>query len=82
MQMQGYGRPQYVNTQYPWDGLEDVKPGEVPERFNPVGSYVRYFTLPERLAGKRIFVSFQGAESGLAVWCNGHYAASPRRSSS
>ena len=74
MQMQGYGRPQYVNTQYPWDGWEDVKPGEVPERFNPVGSYVRYFTLPERLAGKRIFVSFQGAESGLAVWCNGHYA--------
>jgi len=74
IQLQGYGRPQYVNVQYPWDGVEDVKPGEVPEEFNPVGSYVRYFTLPERFAGKRVFVSFQGAESGLAVWCNGHYA--------
>ena len=74
IQLQGYGRPQYVNTQYPWDGCEDVKPGEVPEKFNPVGSYVKYFTLPERFTGMRIFISFQGAESGLAVWCNGHYA--------
>ena len=73
IQLQGYGRPQYVNVQYPWDGCENVKPGEAPERFNPVGSYVKYFTLPERMAGKRIAVSFQGAESGLAVWCNGHY---------
>lgn len=72
-QLHGYGRPQYVNTQYPWDGGEDVKPGEVPEKFNPVCSYVKYFTLPARMAGKRIFISFQGAESGLAVWCNGYY---------
>lgn len=74
IQLQGYGHPQYVNVQYPWSGVEDVKPGEVPVECNPVGSYVKYFTLPERLAGKRIFVSFQGAESGLAVWCNGRYA--------
>ena len=73
-QLHGYGRPQYVNVQYPWDGCEDVKPGEVPEKFNPVCSYVKYFTLPEHMEGKRIFVSFQGAESGLAVWCNGRYA--------
>ena len=72
-QLHGYGHPQYVNTQYPWDGCEDVKPGEVPEKYNPVSSYVKYFTVPERFAGKRVFVSFHGAESGLAVWCNGHY---------
>ncbi len=72
-QLHGYGRPQYVNTQYPWDGCEDVKVGEVPEKFNPVCSYVKYFTLPEHMAGKRVFISFQGAESGLAVWCNGRY---------
>lgn len=73
-QLHGYGHPQYVNVQYPWDGCEDVKPGQVPEKFNPVSSYVKYFTLPEYMAGMRIFISFQGAESGLAVWCNGHYA--------
>ena len=42
--------------------------GEIPERFNPVASYVKYFKVPERMKGKRIFVSFQGAESGLALW--------------
>ena len=73
-QLHGYGRPQYANVQYPWDGCEDVKLGQAPEEFNPVASYVKYFTLPERMAGMRVFISFQGAESGLAVWCNGHYA--------
>ena len=73
IQLNGYGRPQYVNFQYPWDGREAVPPGRTPENYNPVGSYVRYFTLPDYMTGMRIFVSFQGAESGLAVWCNGQY---------
>lgn len=73
IQMQGYGVPQYVNIQYPWDGTDDLLPGQVPEKRNPVGSYVKYFTVPEEWEGCPIFVSFQGAESGLAVWLNGHY---------
>ncbi|MCD7717680.1 MAG: DUF4981 domain-containing protein [Lachnospiraceae bacterium] len=100
MQMEGYDAIQYVNTQYPWDGREEVTPprfasdqeknpdenatsgggqqdgpliGGIPERFNPVGSYVKYFTLPASMTGKRVFISFQGAESGLTVWLNGHY---------
>lgn len=73
IQMEGYDIPQYVNTQYPWEGKEEIKPGEIPTHFNPVASYVKYFEVPERMKGKRIFVSFQGAESGLAVWLNGTY---------
>ncbi|MCM1182149.1 MAG: DUF4981 domain-containing protein [Roseburia sp.] len=73
IQMEGYGKPQYVNVQYPWDGHEAIEPGEIPTRFNPTASYVKYFTLPERFAGKRVFVSFQGVESGFALWCNGAY---------
>ena len=73
IQMQGYDVPQYVNVQYPWDGREEINPGEVPTRFNPVASYVKYFTLPENWQGQRVGVCFEGAESGLAVWCNGHY---------
>ena len=73
IQMEGYDKPQYVNVQYPWDGHEAIKPGEIPTRFNPTASYVKYFTLPERFAGKRVFVSFQGVESGFALWCNGEY---------
>ena len=73
IQMEGYDVLQYVNVQYPWEGHEMVHPGEVPEKFNPVASYVKYFCVPEHMNGKRLFVSFQGAESGLAVWLNGYY---------
>ena len=65
--------PQYANTQYPWEGHEEIAPGEIPEKFNPVASYVKYFEVPESMKGRRLFISFQGAESGLALWLNGHF---------
>ena len=73
IQMEGYGVPQYCNVQYPWDGREDIEVGEIPEDFNPVASYCKHFFLPESFAGRRVFVSFQGAESCVIVWLNGHY---------
>ena len=73
IQMEGYDVPQYANVQYPWEGHEDIHPGEVPEHFNPVASYVKYFEVPEEMQGKRLFISFQGAESGIALWLNGHF---------
>ncbi len=73
IQTEGYGVPQYANTQYPWDGIDSVEPGGIPEYFNPVASYVKYFTLPEGFARNPVRISFQGAESGLAVWLNGNY---------
>ena len=73
IQMEGYDAPQYANVQYPWEGHDEIHPGEIPEYFNPVASYVKYFTVPERMKGKRLFISFQGAESGLALWLNGAF---------
>ena len=73
IQMEGYDAPQYANVQYPWEGHEDIHPGEIPEHFNPVASYVKYFTVPEQMKGKRLFISFQGAESGIALWLNGQF---------
>ena len=73
IQMEGYDVPQYANVQYPWEGHEDIHPGEIPEHFNPVASYVKYFEVPEKMQGKRLFISFQGAESGIALWLNGHF---------
>ncbi len=73
IQMEGYDAPQYANTQYPWEGHEEIGPGEIPEKFNPVASYVKYFEVPESMKGRRLFISFQGAESGLALWLNGHF---------
>ena len=73
IQMEGYDVPQYANVQYPWEGREEVEPGQIPERFNPVASYVKYFEVPEEMEGKKVFISFQGAESGIAVWLNGNF---------
>ena len=71
IQMEGYGKPHYTNTPYAWDGNEVINPEEIPQRFNPVACYVKYFYAPADW--KKIFVSFQGAESSLTLWLNGHF---------
>lgn len=73
MELQGYGKPQYVNTMYPWEGTMPFQPPLVPEHDNPVGSYVRMFDLEPALRGKRVFLSFQGVETALYVWLNGTF---------
>ncbi len=74
LQLQGYDRPQYVNVGYAWDGQEDIEPGQVPTRDNPIGSYVRTFEIDRPLApGERLSVAFHGAESAIALWLNGRY---------
>ena len=73
IQMEGYDAPQYANVQYPWDGHDDIEPGEIPQSFNPVASYVKYFEVPERMKGMPLYISFQGVESAFALWLNGEY---------
>lgn len=73
LQTEGYGAPQYANTQYPWEGRDNPMPGEVPQRFNPTADYVKYFTVPQRMRGQRLFISFHGVESGFALWLNGAF---------
>ena len=70
IQMQGYDRPQYCNVQYPWDGIEDVIAPAIPQKFNPVGSYLREFNIPDEWS-EPCYISFQGVESAFLLWCNG-----------
>lgn len=73
IQMEGYDIPAYLNVQYPWDGREQIWAGEIPTRFNPTANYVKYFSLPEAMKDAPVYISFQGVESGMAVWLNGRY---------
>ena len=73
IQIQGYDRMQYINTQYPWDGTEFMRPPQVSEDYNPVGSYVRFFEVDQALKGKPLAISFQGVEIAFYVWLNGHF---------
>lgn len=73
IQLEGYDIPQYANVQYPWDGREQIEPGQIPEEFNPVANYVKYFEVPEQMKKGPLYISFQGVESAFALWCNGSY---------
>lgn len=73
IQLQGYDQCQYTNVTYPWDGYSPIKPPEVSQAYNPVGSYVKYITVPSNFQGKRVYLSLQGAESACYVWLNGHF---------
>lgn len=73
IQLQGYDKPQYVNTQYPWEVHEQLVPPQIPKKRNPVGSYVKFFDVDKELLGKETFISFQGVETAIYVWLNGEF---------
>lgn len=73
IQLQDYDKPQYVNTQYPWEGHEQLVPPQIPKKRNPVGSYVKFFDVDKELLGKETFISFQGVETAIYVWLNGEF---------
>ncbi len=70
-QLQGFDYPQYTNIRYPWENTEPLVPPFAPIVYNPVGSYVRTFEIPEDWKGSPVFISFQGVESAFYVWING-----------
>ena len=74
MELQGHGTPQYINTLYPWDGVELLRPPVIPKDSTPVGSYVRFFdmecAIPE---GGEVLLSFGGVETAFSVWLNGTF---------
>lgn len=73
IQLRGYDRPQYVNVQYPWDGHEDIEPGQVPSLFNPVSTYAVDIALPALAEGEGLSFVAEGAESALALWVDGAF---------
>ena len=74
IQLCGYGNPHYVNTMYPWDGIEKINPGQIQQNYNPVGSYVKYIEIPEKIySDEKIIISFQGVETAFALWINGNF---------
>ena len=70
----GYDRPIYTNVTYPWAATDyGLNPPYAPTNFNPVGHYKRTFEVPDKWAGKRVRLHFEGVESAYYVWINGEY---------
>ncbi|WP_238858603.1 glycoside hydrolase family 2 TIM barrel-domain containing protein [Clostridium sp. YIM B02569] len=73
IQLQGYDKCQYINTMYPWEGHDELRPPHISKTYNPVGSYVTFFEVKDELKNKQTFISFQGVEAAFYVWVNGEF---------
>ena len=76
-QMQGYGTPLYSNIKYPFVKNPPTVMETPPLHYtnynarNPVGSYRRTFTIPNKWDGREIFIVFDGVDSAFYLWVNG-----------
>ena len=79
-EMQGYDHPIYDNVEYPHantppfiNARKGFNDGGKNYGINPVGSYVRFFNLPEGWETRRTFIHFGGIYSAAFVYLNGQY---------
>lgn len=69
-ELQGFDAPIYTDVSYPFP----ANPPYQPENYNPVGAYVREFTIPQSWDGMDIYLDFEGVESAFYCWVNGELA--------
>ena len=69
-ELQGFDMPIYTDVAYPFP----VNPPVQPTDYNPVGAYVRDFSVPGSWDGMDIYLDFEGVESAFYCWVNGELA--------
>ena len=76
-QLQGFGKPIYVNMQYPFHRDRPSVTGEPNKDWyaydhrNPVGSYVTFVNVTKEMLTKNLILHFGGVHSAFYVWVNG-----------
>ncbi|MDR0799682.1 MAG: DUF4981 domain-containing protein, partial [Dysgonamonadaceae bacterium] len=65
----GFGIPIYTNITYPYP----KNPPYIDHDDNPVGCYVRDFTIEDNWKTRRIFLHFESGLAAMYVWINGKY---------
>ena len=68
-EINGYGIPIYVNQ--PYEFTRDPQPPDVPDDYNPVGSYREDFNIPDDWDNRRIVLHFGAVKSAFFLWING-----------
>ncbi len=66
----GYGVPIYVNHPYEF-APQNPTPPDIPDDYNPVGSYRRQFSVPREWMDKQIIIHFGAVKSAFYLWVNG-----------
>ncbi|MDR0559619.1 MAG: DUF4981 domain-containing protein [Prevotellaceae bacterium] len=71
-----YGYPIYVNHPYEFGVRHpdtEALMENIPDNYNPVGSYRRSFTIPANWDGRQIILYLGGIKSAFYLWINGKY---------
>lgn len=68
-ELNGYGTPIYVN--HPYEFTKNPNPPDIPDGYNPVGSYRKEFSIPENWLNKNIIIHFGAVKSAFYIWING-----------
>jgi len=69
-EVEGYGIPIYTNTEFPFN-TKNPNPPDIPDGYNPVGSYKRNFTISSDWKGKDIYIHLGAVKSAFYIWING-----------
>lgn len=70
-QLHGYGIPIYTNIKYPFSFYDEPNPPDIPDGYNPVGSYKRTFNIPNEWNEKKIYIHLGAVKSAFYIWVNG-----------
>ncbi len=76
-QMEGYGKPIYINMSYPFHRDRPYVTGEPAKDWyaydhrNPVGSYVTTIEVTKEMLTQNLILHFGGVHSAFYVWVNG-----------
>ena len=68
-ELNGYGVPIYLN--HPYEFSYEPDPPNIPEDYNPVGSYRKKFVIPSTWKNRDIIIHFGAVKSAFFIWVNG-----------
>ncbi len=71
-ELQGYGKPWQRLTPEIWANKNVTFPN-IPEDYNPTGSYRKSFNIPDSWDGMQVTLHVGAASSALSVWVNGKF---------
>ena len=70
-ELEGYGIPIYTNIPYPFSFKTTPTPPDIPDGYNPVGSYKRTINIPDSWSNKEVTIHLGAVKSAFYIWVNG-----------
>ena len=71
-ELEGYGIPIYTNIPYPFSFRATPTPPDIPDGYNPVGSYKRTINIPDSWSNKEVSIHLGAVKSAFYIWVNGN----------